>query len=337
MGSGNVPMMKSFPQDATEMGVASIRSVEELPTGSSAVGKGTKFKKSPSVINTEEEFIFVDRPNRMGGTNKVRIKNPNYKPPTFAELVEAGEGEFVTRKNRVGKETKVYVPYSDNKKKSQGIIDIESGPAGDQITVATDEEKEARAAALLKSIEDKKKEVIPGDDDSSITLDPMEEIKKEKDFLSGLLKNQGLERGEIALIAAKALGTEGSLKEKLDAAVNLALPVVRRRDKEDKALTLTAYKAFKEKEKATAKATADAAKDTTGIKDLKYQASVLMKTDKYKGKSRDEVIAEIVEKKFTDSDSEATKNYLRNNKVAGQIFEYFDEVKDAKRILDAYI
>ena len=75
MGSGNVPMMKSFPQDATEMGVASIRSVEELPTGSSAVGKGTKFKKSPSVINTEEEFIFVDRPNRMGGTNKVRIKN----------------------------------------------------------------------------------------------------------------------------------------------------------------------------------------------------------------------------------------------------------------------
>ena len=337
MGSGNVPMMKSFPQDATEMGVASIRSVEELPTGSSAVGKGTKFKKSPSVINTEEEFIFVDRPNRMGGTNKVRIKNPNYKPPTFAELVEAGEGEFVTRKNRVGKETKVYVPYSDNKKKSQGIIDIESGPAGDQITVATDEEKEARAAALLKSIEDKKKEVIPGDDDSSITLDPMEEIKKEKDFLSGLLKNQGLERGEIALIAAKALGTEGSLKEKLDAAVNLALPVVRRRDKEDKALTLTAYKAFKEKEKATAKAAADAAKDTTGIKDLKYQASVLMKTDKYKGKSRDEVIAEIVEKKFTDSDSEATKNYLRNNKVAGQIFEYFDEVKDAKRILDAYI
>ncbi len=34
------------------MGVASIRSVEELPTGSSAVGKGTKFKKQPSIINT---------------------------------------------------------------------------------------------------------------------------------------------------------------------------------------------------------------------------------------------------------------------------------------------
>ena len=338
MGSGNVPMMKSFPQDATEMGVASIRSVEELPTGSSAVGKGTKFKKSPSVINTEEEFIFVDRPNRMGGTNKVRIKNPNYKPPTFAELVEAGEGEFVTRKNRVGKETKVYVPYSDNKKKSQGIIDIESGPAGDQITVATDEEKEARAAALLKSIEDKKKEVIPGDDDSSITLDPMEEIKKEKDFLSDLLKNEGLERGEIALIAAKALGTEGSLKEKLDAAVNLALPVVRRRDKEDKALTLTAYKAFKEKEKATAKAAADAAKDTTGIKDLKFQADILKKSGgKYEDMTTEEVISTIIEDKFKDSDAQTRIKILSSTNVAGEISERFDDLRDAKSAVDNYI
>jgi hypothetical protein len=343
MGSGNVPMMKSFPMDATEMGVASIKSVGDLPTSSSSgmAAKKTQKEKNQAAIKaagTDQEFvtIFVGRQQ-----SPTRIKNPNYKPPTFDELVEAGEGKFVIKKvPKSNKTRKVYVPYSDEEKEAiETITDTKSTStaAGDQITMSTDEEKEAYAAALTKSLEDKKREVIPGSDDSSITLDPMEEIKKEKDFLSDLLKNEGLERGEIALIAAKALGTEGSLKEKLDAAVNLALPVVRRRDKEDKALTLTAYKAFKEKEKATAKAEADAAKDTTGIKDLKYQASVLMKTDKYKGKSRDEVIAEIVEKKFTDSDSEATKNYLRNNKVAGQIFEYFDEVKDAKRILDAYI
>jgi hypothetical protein len=343
MGRGDVPMMKSFPMDATEMGVASIRSVEDLPAtsmSSMAVKKTQKEKNQAAIkaAGTDQEFvtIFVGRQQ-----SPTRIKNPNYKPPTFDELVEAGEGKFVIKKvPKSNKTRKVYVPYSDEEKEAiETITDTKSTStaAGDQITMSTDEEKEAYAAALTKSLEDKKREVIPGSDDSSITLDPMEEIKKEKDFLSDLLKNEGLERGEIALIAAKALGTEGSLKEKLDAAVNLALPIVRRRDKEDKALTLTAYKAFKEKEKATAKAEADAAKDTTGIKDLKYQASVLMKTDKYKGKSRDEVIAEIVEKKFTDSDSEATKNYLRNNKVAGQIFEYFDEVKDAKRILDAYI
>ena len=204
--------------------------------------------------------------------------------------------------------------------------------------MATDEEKEARAASLLKSLEDKKKEVIPGDDDSSITLDPMEEIKKEKDFLSDLLKNEGLERGEIALIAAKALGTEGSLKEKLDAAVNLALPVVRRRDKEDKALTLTAYKAFKEKEKATAKAAADAAKDTTGIKDLKFQADILKKSGgKYEDMTTEEVISTIIEDKFKDSDAQTRIKILSSTNVAGEISERFDDLRDAKSAVDNYI
>ena len=175
--------------------------------------------------------------------------------------------------------------------------------------MATDKEKEARAAALTKSLEDKKREVIPGDDDDSITLDPLEEIKKEKDFLSDLLRNEGLERGEIALIAAKALGTEGSLKEKLDAAVNLALPVVRRRDKEEKALTLSAYKAFKEKEKATAKAAADAAKDTPTIKNLKYEAKILKESDnpKYKDKTENEILQIIVTERLQDPDETIRK------------------------------
>ena len=124
----------------------------------------------------------------------------------------------------------------------------------------------------------KKANIIePGSDDSSITLDPYAEIKKEKDFLSEMLKNEGLERGEIALIAAKAIGTEGSFKDKLDAAVDLALPVVRRRNKEDKALTLTAYKSFKEKEKAKAKTTADANKPTNEMRNLENRANILIK------------------------------------------------------------
>ena len=197
----------------------------------------------------------------------------------------------------------------------------------------TDFEAIKQAEIEANKATEKANMIEPGSDDNSITLDPYEEIKKEKDFLSKMLKNEGLERGEIALIAAKAIGTEGSFKDKLDAAVDLALPVVRARNKEDKALTLTAYKLFKEKEKAQAKA----GEDTTGIKDLKYQASILMKSDKYKGKSRDDVIADIVEQKFTNSDSDATKKYLRNSQVAGQVFEYFDDVKDSKEAVDMYV
>jgi|TARA_A100001391_G_scaffold25628_1_gene13886 hypothetical protein len=337
MGSGNVPMMRSFPQDATEMGVASIRSVEDLPTESSAVGKGTKFKKKePLKFNTTDKFLIVEQDTITGGTRKVRIKNPNYIPTGEFRDIKGGKGKiFIEDKEEIENSGASAVGKGTKFKKSEGIIDIESGPAGDQITMATDKEKEARAAALLKSLEDKKKEVIPGGDDSSITLDPLEEIKKEKDFLSDLLKNEGLERGEIALIAAKALGTEGSLKEKLDAAVNLALPVVRRRDKEDKALTLSAYKAFKEKEKATAKATADAAKPTTEMKNLDNYAKIL----KNKGDKRsiEEIKGEIIEDKFANTDSQTRIKILSSTSVAGEISERFDDLRDAKSAVDAYI
>ena len=219
---------------------------------------------------------------------------------------------------------------------SSGIGEIISdGPAGDQITMLSDEAKGAATEALLKSIEEKKKRVEPGSDDSSITLDPYEEIKKEKDFLSEMLKNEGLERGEIALIAAKAIGTEGSFKDKLDAAVALALPVVRRRNKEDKALTLTAYKAFKEKEAAQAKA----GQDTTGIKDLKYQADILRKSGdpQYKNKSQEEVISIIIKDKFGDADSNTRKKNLSDKTVVGEIYDRYSSVKDAKTQLDLYI
>jgi len=218
---------------------------------------------------------------------------------------------------------------------SSGIEKLiqEDGITNYEYNAAETKEQMDAAENLMREIEQKKKIIEPGSGESSITLDPYAEIKEEKDFLSKMLKNEGLARGEIALIAAKAIGTEGSFKDKLDAAVDLALPVVRRRDKEDKALTLTAYRSFKEKQKAQAKA----GQDTTGIKDLKYQASILMKSDKYKGQSRDDVIADIVEQKFSNSDSDATKKYLRNSQVAGQVFEYFDDVKDSKEAVDMYI
>ena len=64
--------------------------------------------------------------------------------------------------------------------------------------------------------------------DSSITLDPKEEIAKEAEFIKDLLKNENLTRGENALILAKAIGTPGSISDKISKAADLALPVVRK-------------------------------------------------------------------------------------------------------------
>jgi hypothetical protein len=89
------------------------------------------------------------------------------------------------------------------------------------------------------------------------------------------LQNKGLERGEAALVAAKAIGTAGSFKDKLDAAVDMALPIVRKRNEQDKAVTLTAYKAFKEKEAAQAKAQVDAGKPTNELKNINLMAQAI--------------------------------------------------------------
>ena len=189
------------------------------------------------------------------------------------------------------------------------------------------------ANEILNNEAKKKKKIELGGEESSITLDPMEEIKREKDFLDKLLKNEGLERGEAALVAAKAIGTEGSFKDKLDAAVSMALPIVRQRNKEDKAVTLMAYKAFKEKEKEEAKA----AKDTPGIKELKYQASLLENSEdpRYKGKSKDEILKIIVTEKFRSADSLGRKKILEGSPET--VREEFSDVLDSKKTLDAYI
>ena len=165
----------------------------------------------------------------------------------------------------------------------------------------TDFEAIRQAEIETNKAAEKANRIELGSDNNSITLDPYEEIKKEKDFLSKMLKNEGLERGEIALIAAKAIGTEGSFKDKLDAAVDLALPVVRARNKEDKALTLTAYKLFKEKEAAQTKLQATLGKDTPQLKNINAMAQAIKNQGDKRNISaiRDEL---IVKQSGMDSD-----------------------------------
>ena len=178
----------------------------------------------------------------------------------------------------------------------------------------TDFEALRQAEIETNKAAEKANRIELGSDDNSITLDPYEEIKKEKDFLSKMLKNEGLERGEIALIAAKAIGTEGSFKDKLDAAVDLALPVVRARNKEDKALTLTAYKLFKEKEAAQTKLQATLGKDTPQLKNINAMAQAIKNQGDKRNISaiRDEL---IVKQSGMDSDTkkimlESTPNVI---------------------------
>ena len=84
-------------------------------------------------------------------------------------------------------------------------------------------------------------------------LSMKDSIEGEVDILKELLKNTGMSKGEKALLLAKAVGTPGSLKDKLDVGANEALKYKKEERKQDKAIILTAYKNYKAAELAGGK------------------------------------------------------------------------------------
>ena len=143
----------------------------------------------------------------------------------------------------------------------------------------------------IKAAQGPEKSEIDITEESSITLDPKAEIEKEAKFLKELLQNESLTRGENALIIAEAIKGGGSLSEKISKAADLALPTIKRRDKQDKAITLKAYENFKRKELEQTKA----GKATPEMKNIRTIAEARKRQNNDKRPIRvimDEVIIE---------------------------------------------
>lgn len=75
-------------------------------------------------------------------------------------------------------------------------------------------------------------------------------IKEEASYLKELLGQEDLGKGELALIASAAISTPGTISDKINAAVKLAMPLAKSKEKENKDVILKAYDAFREREKA---------------------------------------------------------------------------------------
>ena len=277
--------------------IKETRSIEEILSGSD--NRRSQFSETMTV----EELY------------KQRGENLKKSGETIGNILQ-GDNTFIDSNNIKRDKTTGRV-VTDTTISSTGIGEILNSGDPAQFTgedELTDFEAIRQAEIETNKAAEKANRIELGSDNNSITLDPYEEIKKEKDFLSKMLKNEGLERGEIALIAAKAIGTEGSFKDKLDAAVELALPVVRARNKEDKALTLTAYKLFKEKEAAQTKLQATLGKDTPQLKNINAMAQAIKNQGDKRNISaiRDEL---IVKQSGMDSDTkkimlESTPNVI---------------------------
>jgi len=96
-------------------------------------------------------------------------------------------------------------------------------------------------------------------------------ISNEVDILKDLLKNTGMSKGEKALLLSKAIGTPGTIKDKLDVGAKEALKYKAEERKQDKAIILTAYKNYKATELANGKKN-DKQKQVETYVNLKRQA-----------------------------------------------------------------
>ena len=328
MGDGIVPMMKSFPMDAQVMGVSN------------------NFRPTINKKNTDTSMQGLDY--GIGGET-VNVEGPS-QDEIFAQMFErvttkARDGKFLNteeRKFAMDNGIKMYNELASgdtqisleeviaDKNKSEQIDFSETSAAGDQITMASESEKIARANALQK----KKLDIVPGGDNSGkLTTDIMEEVENEKKILNELLKNDKLTRGENALIIAAALTEPGGINEKVKKATELALPVARSRAKEDKAVTLTAYKAAKEKEKYAQKYAADANKPTQEMKNLDNRAKILIKN----GDKRDsETIKAAFIKNAMDESADVKSQRLIIKQFLPEIDERHSDVVKYRTQLEEY-
>jgi len=266
MGDGRVQMMKSFPLDAGTSGFPSSNFRPEIDYGSSAPPKFDV--NAVEEINTTDEFITIKAGRNQSETT---IRNPNYKPP----------GEYQERTIR-GQKTKVFVPYDDETIESMKVSETGNNYKAEQDmqSIIADAEKSFVADKANKDLLMEKEKITIGDNDGKLTLDIMEEVEGEKKLLNKLLDNKNLTRGENALIIAEALKTGGGLNAKIDAATKLALPIARSRAKEDKAVTLTAYKIAKDKEKTLQAAQIKANTPSANQKNINTQIDMLYKSHK---------------------------------------------------------
>jgi len=106
-------------------------------------------------------------------------------------------------------------------------------------------------------------------------------------------------KGEVALIVARALAEPGSIANKVKVANELAIPVIRAKRKEDRDITLEAYKTYREKELEDIKA----GKSTDLEKQVRAMTDAYIKANPQDKRGRDVIFNEMFEKRLGEEKS----------------------------------
>ena len=137
--------------------------------------------------------------------------------------------------------------------------------------------------------------------DTSKPFNLLDEVRKESQELRTLLgQDEGTLKAEAALVLSEALGTPGTIAQKIQRGLKAAVPLKKARAEQDKAITLTAYKLAKEKEQQQIRA----GTLPTSIREAEYVAKSLKESGdpKYANMSIQQIINENIkpEKKLSE-------------------------------------
>jgi hypothetical protein len=191
----------------------------------------------------------------------------NIKTPTPKENIQGvNEDQFTTGLDEYGPTTEYeQIPKKEMGKFRQNLPEIfqmrPKGTAldkkGIETLIASEDQEGDIFSGLETSTSEPSPKPSPKDTTTTKTGEKRKSLKSEVEAdaaeLTSLLRDEGYERGELALLVAEALRTPGGINKKLDKARQLGAKVAAGRRGDKKEIIKTAYKYAKERQLAEAK------------------------------------------------------------------------------------
>jgi hypothetical protein len=237
-------------------------------------------------------------------------------------------------------------------KDRQGIASLDDTflGAGDTSRAATIQPGETAAEAVFNRAREKNAEktiskLNEDKIDQEVKVDARSNMRKEVEdeaaFLKDILKDKDYNKAELALILAESLATPGGINKKLDTARKLGAEVARTQRKEDKAVTLEAYKRFKEREREEIKA----GKDNAPERLINQRIDSIMKTAKkvtrgpggetlYDGQSQNEIRERVLSNYFKEDKYDESLAKVRLSQEGPEISKAIRKINELQNRIE---
>ena len=276
---------------------------------------------NPTTGMTAYEEMLANRQKSTPSNIEDMFRGMTPRYPSYDTPAQTVEDFYKKRAQSMQDKSGIFSVSPEYKKIITGTKPVSTAMPIDSGDLGSEELNKIASEAAIKSLQndtpDKDTDTGTKDKPTYKVSDIESEVTKEADFLRKLLEDEQYSRGELALIIAGSLNEPGSIADKIRKAGELGLPIARKRREQDKAITLAAYKAAKEKEKYESRY----GQDSDTIRFYKERARSLVGTPGYKDMTQDQIYKELM-----SGSAEARVNILKSPQTAGEIKNVTDRI-----------